>query len=250
VRALRGAEMFAVEIPGDVHEFDGIERAAAVPRRHGGVRGFAMEEILDGDETAPRAFARAVRRGEFIADVRTEDDVDVFEISGADVEGFCGDKFFRDAGKDFDSAGEMIFLHLLFQDKRGGYVDGHAGVVTFAVARRAFDDGIVIRDAGFLRGAWDTVFIRDKGDDGFSAAVRRDPRCGNSRNSLFGLEAIFLEDASDVFRGFDFLEAEFAKAENLVDHLLGESLQLVSFFEGFVLQRVQGGRLLSASNGQ
>ncbi len=144
----------------------------------------------------------------------------------------------------------MIFLHLLFQDERGGDVDGHAGVVAFAVAWCAFDEGIVIRDAGFLRRARDAVFLRDESDDGFSAAVRRDPRCGNSRNSLFDFEAIFLEDAGNVFRGFDFLEAEFAEAENLVDHLLRESLQLVSFIDGFVFQRVQGGRLLSASNGQ
>src|SRR5690242_3230536 len=107
--------MFAVEIPRDVHEFDGIERAAAVPRRHGGVGGFAMKKILDGDETAPSSFAGAVRSGKVIADVRTENDVDVLKISGANVEGFCGDEFFRDAGKKFDGAGKMIFLHLFFQ---------------------------------------------------------------------------------------------------------------------------------------
>ncbi len=116
------------------------------------------------------------------------------------------------------------------------------------MAGRAFDDGIVIRDAGFLRSARDAVFIRDEGDDGFSAAVGRDPGRGNVCNSLFDLEAIFLENTGNVFRGFDFLEAEFAEAENLVNHLLREGLQFVGFFDGFVLQAVQGGRLLSANN--
>ena len=142
----------------------------------------------------------------------------------------------------------MVFLYLFFQHERGGDINGHAGVVAFAVARRAFDDGIVIRDAGLLRSARDTVFIRDERDDGFSAAVRRDPGGGNARNSLFDLEAVFLEDAGNVFRGFDFLEAEFTEAENLVDHLLCEGLQFIGFFDGFVLQAVQSGRLLSADN--
>ncbi len=62
------------------------------------------------------------------------------------------------------------------------------------------------------------------------------------------LEAVFFEDTGNVSRRFDFLEAEFAEAENLVDHLLREGLQFVGFFDGFVLQTVQGGRLLSANN--
>src|SRR5579859_841850 len=242
--------MFAVEIPGDVHEFDGVERAAPVPRRHGGMRGFAVEEILNRDKAAPVAFAGAVGRGEIAAHVGTEDDLDILEISGANVKRFCGDQLFGDAGKKFDRAGKMIFLHLLFEDERGGDVDGHAGIVSFAVAGCAFNEGSVVRDAGFLRSARNAVFVGDEGDDGFSAAVRRDPGGGNAGNSLFDLEAVFFENAGDVFRGFDFLEAQFAETENLIDHLLRKRLQFFGFFGRFVLEGVQRRKLLGPQKGR
>src|SRR5688572_19700222 len=41
VRALLGAEVFAAEVPADVHQLDGVERAASLPRRSRGVRAFA-----------------------------------------------------------------------------------------------------------------------------------------------------------------------------------------------------------------
>jgi len=58
----------------------------------------------------------------------------------------------------------MVFLHLPFQDEGGDNVDGHAGVVAFAVAGSAVDDGIVVGDARLLRSARDAVFVRDESD--------------------------------------------------------------------------------------
>ena len=205
-----------------------------------------MKEILNGDEAAPGAFTGAIGRGKIVADVRTEDDVDVFEKSGADIEGFCGDKFFGDAGKKFDRAGEMVFLHLLFQHERGSDVNGHAGVVAFAVAGSAINDGIVVGDAGLLRRARDAINIGDERDDGLAAPPRRHPGRGDSGDASLDAEAVLLENAGNVARGLEFLEAELAVAVDLIHHLLGESLKLVHFGDRGLLQFIERRGLLRA----
>jgi hypothetical protein len=113
----------------------------------------------------------------------------------------------------------MVFLHLLFQDEHSGDLHGHARIETFAVAGSAFDERIVIGDAGFLRSARDAIFIRDKSDDRFGAAVGSNPCGRDAGNSLFDFETIVFEDRGDVARRLEFLEAEFAVAENLVNTL-------------------------------
>src|SRR5215470_5232122 len=74
MRALRGAKMFAAKIPTAIHQFNGVECAAALPGSDGRVRRFAIKKVLDRDEAAPLAVASAIRRGEFTVDVRTEND--------------------------------------------------------------------------------------------------------------------------------------------------------------------------------
>jgi len=82
--------------------------------------------------------------------VREDHDVDVFENPLAHEVRLARDQFFRDTGPHFDRAGKLAAFHLTFDGDRGEDVERHAGVVTFAVSGRAFDQRIVIRDAGFL----------------------------------------------------------------------------------------------------
>src|SRR5215475_8797914 len=127
----------------------------------------------------------------------------------------------------------MVFLDLFLQDERGSDVDGHSGIVAFAVTGSAFDEWIVKCDAGSLGGTRNAVFVGDKSDDGFAGAVGSDPSGGNAGNSLFYFKAVSFENAGDVTRSFKFLEAEFAVAENLIHHLLGEGLEPIGFFGRF-----------------
>lgn len=78
MRALLQPQMFAAEVPACIHKLDGIERAAAVPRRHGRMSGFAMKEVLHRDQTLGRE-TLAVLGAERIVYVRTQHDVSVFE---------------------------------------------------------------------------------------------------------------------------------------------------------------------------
>ena len=76
-------------------------------------------------------------------------------------------------------------------------------------------------------------------------AIRGHPSRGNASNFAFDVEAVLLQDARDVARRFVLLEAKFAEAENFVDHLLRERLQLVDLFDGLLLQCAECARLLT-----
>ena len=112
----------------------------------------------------------------------------------------------------------MLALHHFLHGKRGDDVERHAGVVAFAVAGRAFDHGLVPADAGLLRGLRDIVDIAAEGDDGLAGAPTGHPRGGNPGDAALDFEALFFEDAGEVFGGFEFLEAQFAEAEDAVHH--------------------------------
>src|SRR3974377_1969429 len=108
-----------------------------------------------------------------------------------------------------------------------------------------FYQGIVIRHSWFLRGARDTVEVGDKSNKGVAASVGSDPSRRNPGNAAFGMEAILFQNIRDVARGFEFLEAQLAEAENFVVHLLGKRLQFVDLRDCFLLQTRKGVRLLS-----
>jgi len=50
MRTLLQPQMLTAEVPGRVHQFDRVERAAAIPWRHGGMCRFAVEEVLHRDQ--------------------------------------------------------------------------------------------------------------------------------------------------------------------------------------------------------
>ena len=89
-------------------------------------------------------------------------------------------------------------LHHLFQNQRRGNIHRHPGVVALSVARRSFDNRIVIGDSRLLRGSRDAIDVGDKRNDRLAAAVRRHPSRGNSSDAMLDLESIFLEDARNV----------------------------------------------------
>lgn len=240
--------MLASKLPAGVHQGNCVEGAAAIPRMCGRVSGSAMEKVLNGDEPAQITLASRVAGRELIPHVRAKDQVHVLEQSSTDVERFRAEEFLSDAGNNSNGAAEMMLVHEFFQDQSGGNVHSHPGIVAFAVSRCAFDERVVIRHPGPLRGARDAVDIRDEGDHRFPAPVRRHPRGRNSCHSAFHLKAIFLEDSRDVARGFKFLKTEFAEAEDLVHHLLCERLQAVHLDESFLLQAWQRGWLLRCNN--
>ena len=151
-------------------------------------------------------------------DVREQADVDVLEHAGANVVGLGADQFLGDAGPQADGALQMLALHHFLHRERGQDVERHAGVVAFAVSGRAFDHRLVPADAGLLRGLRDIVDIGAERDDGLSRAPAGHPRGGNSGNAALDLEAFLLQNAGEVLGGLEFLEAEFAEAEDAIHH--------------------------------
>src|SRR5712692_712596 len=115
--------------------------------------------------------------------------------------------------------------------------------MAFAVAGRAVNDGIVIGNAGLLRRARDAVNSGDERDGWLAASPRRHPGRGDFGNAALDAEAVLLENAGNVSRGLEFLEAELAVAVDLIHHLLGESLKLVHLGDGGLLQFIERGRL-------
>ena len=69
----------------------------------------------------------------------------------------------------------------------------------------------------------------------------RDPRRRNAGDAALDREAVLLEDAGQVLRRLDLLEAELAEAEDLVDHLLRELLHALDVGGGLALQARRAG---------
>ena len=105
----------------------------------------------------------------------------------------------------------MIF----FTRDRGGDVQRLAGVVPFAVARRAFDDRIVIRDAGLLRRLRNAVDVRAQRDHRLARSPGRHERGRDAGDALLDGEAVLPQDVDQVRLRLDLLEAELAEAEDL-----------------------------------
>jgi hypothetical protein len=89
-------QVLAAVVPADVHQLDGVERAAAAPRRAGGMRGLPFERVLDRDEAG--AGARTPGDAEVVADVGEQRDVHVLEVPGADEVRLGGDQLLGRAG--------------------------------------------------------------------------------------------------------------------------------------------------------
>ena len=66
--------------------------------------------------------------------MRIEHDIHILEDAFAHVIGFGPQQLFRDSRPNLEGARDVLALHDLFDDERGGDVDGLPRVVTLAVA--------------------------------------------------------------------------------------------------------------------
>src|SRR5207244_4124350 len=90
------------------------------------------------DRLKAGAEAGAPADAEAAADVREKIDIDVAEHAGADEIHLRADQLLGDARPQLQRAGQMLALHDLLHRERGSDVQRNAGVVPFAVTRRAF----------------------------------------------------------------------------------------------------------------
>jgi hypothetical protein len=158
VRSLLERQVLAPEVPADIHQFHGVERAAPPPGSTGGVRALSFEGIEHRNETG-HVSPIAPRHAHVVADVDEHGDVHVLEQSGADEIRLRPDQLLGRAGPDSDGSRELFALHDLFHGDGGGDVQRLAGVVSFAVTGGALDDRIVVRDARFLGGLRNPVDV-------------------------------------------------------------------------------------------
>ena len=120
MRSLLQSQMFAPEIPSDVHQLNRVERAAALPRRARRVCALAFERVLDRNQSGRRRLAP--RSAQIVPDVREQHHVDVFENTFAHEVSLAGDELFGDARPKFDRAGKFGAFHLSLDCDRGGDV--------------------------------------------------------------------------------------------------------------------------------
>ena len=83
-----------------------------------------------------------------------------------------------------------------------------ADCCTLAVAGCAGDERQVARDAQNLRRLRNAIEIGAKCDDGLAGAPGGDPRGWNSGDVLAYGEVVRAQDADEIFRRFEFLEAQ------------------------------------------
>src|SRR3990172_1709761 len=141
--------MLAAIVPADVHQLDGVERALAAPRVARRMSALALETVEHRHEARAAAIAPGDRQ--IVADVREERDVHVLEEAIADEVRLRTDEFLGDPRPDPDRAWNLLALHDLLEHYRGRDIHGLAGVVPFTVPRRALDERLAVRHAGFLR---------------------------------------------------------------------------------------------------
>ena len=69
-----------------------------------------------------------------------------------------------------------------------------------------------------MRGLRNVVDIAAQRDHGLSRSPARYPCSGNAGHAALDLEAFFLQDAGEIFRGLNLLKAELTEAEDAVHH--------------------------------
>ena len=173
--------------------------------------------------------------------MREQRDVHVLENAGAYEPRLAAHEFLGDAVPDLDRALNVVALHEFLHRDRRGDVEWLAGVVSFAVPRRALDDRVVVADAGLVAGLWDVVDVGAERDHGFTRTPRRHERGGDAGDIALHLESVLLEDSREVFHGLEFLKARLAERENHVDHFLDLLRHAVDFRRGVGLELVELG---------
>src|SRR4029453_4190399 len=173
-----------------------------------------FERVFDRDQAVVRAVAPT--HVHVLADVREEHDVDVLEGAGADVVGLRADEFLGDAGPEADGPRQMLLFHDLLHGQRRRDLQRHPRVVAFAVAGRAVDHRLVIRDAGLLRRLWNAVDVGPERNHRLTGSPARHEGGRDAGQVLLNREAVLPQDVGQVLRNLKFLEPELGKTDHLV----------------------------------
>ena len=137
-----GGDVLAEEFDTVAHEHDGVEGGTAAVGRHGGVGGDPVEgEACGGD--GERA---SVVDGVAVGGVPVEDDVHVFEETGANHVDFAGAAFFGGRAVVAEGACDVVFGHEVFRRDGGEGGTGAEEIVSAAVAGGSADDGFASGD--------------------------------------------------------------------------------------------------------
>ncbi len=207
--------------------------------RHGAPAEWAVSprnEVLDRHQPGSRPVAP--RHPQLVADVREHRDVDVLEKPFPHEVGLGPEQLLGRARPDPDRARQLLALHDLLHRDRRGDVHRLPGVVSLAVARRALDQRIVIRHAGFLRRLRNPVDVRPERDHRLPGSPGRHERGRNAGDAFFDGKAVLLQDIDQVAMRFLLLEAQLTVAEDLIDHLLREHRHAVHCRRGFGLEPI------------
>ena len=94
---------------------------------------------------------------------------------GAHEEGLAAQKFLGDARPDHQRTGKFFALHEVLDCERRDDIDRLSRIVTFAMARRSFDQWLAIGDAGLLRRFRKAIDIAAERNDRTAGAPARDP---------------------------------------------------------------------------
>ena len=159
--------------------------SSALRPRHGAPAECAVSPVnVYSTETRPVPSRSPHDDAEVVADVREERDVDILEEPVAHEVRLGADQLFRGARPDADRAGQLLALHDLLHRDRRRDVHGLAGVVAFAVARRAFDHRRVVGDARLLRRLRDAVDVGAQRDHRLARSPRRHERRRNAGDAF------------------------------------------------------------------
>ena len=214
--------MLAAEIPGDVHQLDGVERAPPAPGRAGAVRGLARERELGRDQAgAARRRPRSTAR--FASTCVKSTASTSWNRPSRTNHALAAEQLLGHARPEHHRAREPLALHHLLERERRSDVHRLPGVVSLAVSGRALHDRVVVGDAGLLAGLGDPVDVAAQRDDRTARAPRRPPRRRHPGDARLDLEAVLAQQVHREYaRRLDLLEAQLGEAEELVHHDLPE----------------------------
>src|SRR6185503_2700689 len=122
--------------------------------------------------------------------------------------------------------------------------------MSLTVAGRERDLRLAITDGRLLVRLRNAIDVGAERDHRFAGAPLCDPCGGNTRDATFNFEAVLLQDSGEVFRGLEFLEAEFAEGEQHVDDLLDHLCLSFDRGEGLGFQTFEAWILRLGAQGQ
>src|SRR5690349_19931349 len=135
--AVGRTKMFAQFIEADVHQHYGIDGVYAVPWIDPSMRASTCKVELGTDQSV---ILQTVAGGRTVGDMRNNRRIDVFEISLPDDVRAAHELLFRWTKRERNGPGDLVLFHRFLNSVGGTDRDRRHNVVSFHVARRAFDE--------------------------------------------------------------------------------------------------------------